>query len=219
MSDSRQATEIPLPMEPHESWLSLDDQSIGLHFWAWFTEFVFDKAEIDLGDECRQKSVEQILADHDALLRDLPRIALDLDQNDVEGAILEKAAKFCVRCELIDAGVLIREFIERRIELSRAVDEATTGRQWRKRIAQQPRRDGLSQLIWERVQNTSGKITESELRTEIEVSLGCGVIDEVTEDKIYFINRDGTGGHSSPISALRGRLSRAKKKYRELSAR
>ncbi len=219
MSNTREPIEKQLPMQPHESWLALDDESIGYHFGAWFTKRVFDEAGLDLAEECRQKSVDQIYAEYDTLFRDLPKIALDLDEHDVEGVTLEKAAEFVTKGDPVSAGVLIREFLEGRVALSRAEDDANTGRRRQKQIAQGPRRDGLSQLIWELVQTTNGVITAEDLRVAIEASQGGEYIDEVTETKIYFINRDGTGNHSSPISGLSARLSRAKKKFRNNSLR
>ena len=219
MSDTQEPTESQLPMQPHESWLALDDKSIGYHFGAWFTKRVFDEAGLNLAEECRQKSVDQIYAEYHALFRDLPRIALDLDEHDVEGVTLEKAAEFCTKGDPVSAGVLIREFLEGRVALSEAEDEAATGRRRQSQFAQRPRRDGLSQLIWEQVQHSSGKITVAGLKAEIEASQGGEYIDEVTDDTIYFNNRDGTGGHSAPISGLSARLSRAKKKFRNNSLR
>ena len=116
MSDKQKQEAVPLPIEPHTSWLGLDDKTIGLRYWAWFITFVFEKWGVDLGEECSQKSYEQVLADHNVWLSILPDVALKLDQNDVEGVLLEKAAKLCVRNELSNAGGLVREFIENRAD-------------------------------------------------------------------------------------------------------
>ena len=132
---------------------------------------------------------------------------------------IEKVLRKAAAGEFTTAGRLLKEhMLDSAFDMA-ARDEAATRRRWLQSIASKDRGDGLAQVILKLVRNTNGKITEAELRTEIEASQGGEFIDEVTEDRIYFINRDGTGGHSSPISALRSRLSRAKKKYRELSAR
>ena len=128
MPDTRQQTETPLPIEPHESWLRLDDRSIGVHFWAWFMNFVLGKGGVDLTEECEQKSWEQVFEDNDELFRELPSAALDLDQDDPEGVLLQTAARFCANCELPRAGKLIRGFIEERGKLSRAVSEVDAGK-------------------------------------------------------------------------------------------
>ena len=220
MSGTREQTKIPLPLEPHESWLILDDATIGVHFAAWFLNFVLSGWGIDLAEEFSQKSWETLLADHPELFHDALLAALDLNQDDLEGVHLEKAAKFCARGELARAGLLIRRFIEERIERGQLVDEANTGRRRQSKHAKRPRPDTLSKLIYQLVEITNGEISESELKDELESNKWnpSGIVEDIEGGVVYFVREDNAIGETK-IANLRGRLSRAKIRFKEDSSR
>ena len=169
--DMQQPTNVPLPMEPHESWLQLDDRSIGVHYWAWFMNLALGRWGVDLGEECSRKSWEQVLTKHNALFRDLPSAALDLDQDDVEGVLLEKAAKFCARGDITRAGRLIRGFIENRVDHSQAKTEVDAGKARQREKSQLPRTTPLINLIGSIFAQKSD-ISVSELLDRIEAAEG-----------------------------------------------
>ena len=131
MTGIQKPTERPLPIEPHESWLALDNESIGYQFGAWFIKFAFDQSGFNLAQECRQKSVDQIWTEYrdkdefvKPLLRNLPKIARELDAFGVDAVTLQKAAEFYTKGKLVRAGSLIRESLERRVELDQAKRDA-----------------------------------------------------------------------------------------------
>ncbi len=207
MPDIQHPIDAPLPLEPDISWLRLDDRSIGEHFGAWFVTFVLSKWGIDLSEECLRKPWEQVLADHSVLIHDIPSAAFDLVQDDVEGVLLQEAAKFWAKGEPVRAGTLIRGFIEEQ-------DEALTGRRRQRRYAKNSRGDALSKLIYEVLEERNGNLTEPELLRQLHSFQGMGVIEEISDEYVFFIKRDGTGGHRAKITNLRGRLSTARSKFR-----
>ena len=75
---------------------------------------------------------------------------------------------------------------------------------------QGPRADRLQLLIIEIVQDKP-KITCNELVEELRKRIGQGVIEDIDEETIGYLN-DKKLGVSAPIKGLKDRLSRAKKK-------
>ncbi len=73
------------------------------------------------------------------------------------------------------------------------------------------RPDTLNRFINECVRSNP-TITTTQLLKEIK-KLPREIIEEITEDEIYFIE-DGKGGNSATISGLKDRLSKAKKKIK-----
>jgi len=200
-----------LPLEPDISWLRLDNKSIGVHYGAWFVTFVLRKWKIDLGEEFLRKTWEQVLADHSSLIRDIPSAAFDLRQDDVEGVLLQEAAKFWASGDLARAGKLARDFIVKQ-------DEALTGRHRQREYACKDRGDTLGGLIYEIVEERGGSITSPELLANLKDLTGAGVIEEVTDEKIWFVCADGTS-KSAPVSGLRGRLYREKDNFKKTLSR
>ena len=190
MQNTHQSFDAVLPIEPHPSWLKLDDEDIGTHFWAWFIMFVFDRTNVNLADECKQKDVEQVLSDNGSLLRDLPRIALDLDQDDEEGVILEKAAKLCVRCELSRAGKLIRNFIETREDVSITKAENATVKEKQRIRAEKQRPTPLTKRV-DAIVAQRPDISELELLGRLTDEIGNGLIESVEDDEYVWLDDKG----------------------------
>jgi len=201
-------TNAQLPIEPHVSWLGLDDESIGMHFWAWFIHLVLGRWGIDLREECLQKPLDQVLADHGALLDKIPSVALELDQDDPEGTLLEKAAKFCMRSELARAGVLIRGFIEERDERARdkAKNEAERARQ--RERAKKSRPNPLSNLI-DSIVSRSPDISALDLLGRLISEIGNGVIESVGDYEYVWLAENNTQ-KTHKISGLKDVLRRSR---------
>ena len=206
----RQQTETPLPIEPHESWLRLDDREIGLHYWAWFMYFVLGKWGVDLTEECEQKSWEQVFEDHDELFRELPSAAFDLDQDDPEGVLLQTAAKFCGKCELPRAGKLIRGFIEEREDYNRAKSEVDAEHARQRKKAEKPRPTAFAELI-DGIVSRRPDISESELLGHLISEAGNGLIETVGDVDIVWLD-DKCNEKKNKVSGLKDMLYKAKKK-------
>ena len=139
------------------------------------------------------------------------------EANEARNSTVEKALHKAAGGDFAIAGRLIRHHVQDSALLMAALDEVVTGRRRQRKIARKDRGDALSRMIYELVDEKDGSLTESALLYELKHD-GSGVVDEVTDEKIWFISADGTG-QSAPVSGLRGRLFRAKKKFRETSSR
>jgi len=85
----------------------------------------------------------------------------------------------------------------------------------RKRNASKRRPDRLQDLIIEIItKNLSMK--PAELLAELKKHVRGQVVEEITEDEIYFIAKDGKGGNPAQISGLKDRITRAKKYIKSL---
>lgn len=89
------------------------------------------------------------------------------------------------------------------------IDLTEQHKERQKNYANQSRIDSLQELIIKIVAKKPD-INEKALLIEIEKKRGCGVINDVDDDVIYF-NHKGEE-KDAPISGLKDRLSRAKKK-------
>lgn len=97
--------------------------------------------------------------------------------------------------------------------LQRAEDlKAAVISQRLRRAASAPRPDRLQALIVEIVEK-SPTITCPALLERLRQCAGDGVVEEIDDDEIWFVDGKGKGEHT-PISGLKDRLTRAKKKVR-----
>lgn len=95
-----------------------------------------------------------------------------------------------------------------RLETQREISEDASER------ASKPRPDPLNTLIHE-VLTDNPAMTEKEVLEALYEHERSGVIEEITEDEIYYI-KGGKGGFTAPISGLKDRVSRIKKKMNSL---
>jgi len=215
--DIQHPIDAPLPLEPDTTWLMLDDTTIGLHFWAWFLSFVLGKWGIDLAKECRQNSLEQVYENHEELFRKLPTVALDLDQDDVQGVLLQKAGKFCARGELARAGNLIREFIELREEHNREKAIVDAGKARQRKRAKKPRPTPFSKRL-DAIVLQMPDISEAELLSRLMSETGDGLIESVDETNIVWLDNKGNQ-KITKMTYLKDALSKAKKRFRHSRAK
>ena len=165
------------------------------------------------------------------LKRDIVEKLRSAEANKAKNSTVEKALHKAIDGDPAMAGRIMREHMIDGVFNMVARDEAATQRRWRERISSKRRGDLLSNLIYELVRESGGQLSESELlqklksggdktywKIKVKNKL-VKVIDEIADDEIWYITPDGTGGRSAKISNLRGRLSRAKKKYNENSSR
>ena len=210
MSDTRQQIDTQLPLEPDKSWLTLDDRTIGFRFWAWFMNLVLSRWGIDLAEECSRNPWEQILADHNELILKLPLVALDLDQDDPEGVLLQETAKFCARGEPARAGKLMRGFIEEREDRIKNKSEVEAGKTRQRVKAKKSRPTPYSKLI-DKLVSERPEISESELLDRLMFKVGNGLIESINNDSIVWLD-DNREEKTSRLSGLKDMLHRAKKK-------
>ena len=130
---------------------------------------------------------------------------------------VEKAVHKAIDHDFATAGRLIREHMLNDGLNIIALNEAMTRKLWRREISSSDRGDTLTKLIRQLVEDSNGDISESELRIRLEAD-SSGVIDEITDDEIWYVSAGGTGRHTR-LSNLRGRLSRAKTRYKQKSSR
>jgi hypothetical protein len=79
-----------------------------------------------------------------------------------------------------------------------------------KYVAQKTRSDPLQSLIIKIISNDP-QITATELLDELSKHEGGGIVEEITDDKIYFYGKDKKGGNSAKITGLKDRMTRARK--------
>jgi hypothetical protein len=79
--------------------------------------------------------------------------------------------------------------------------------------AQRPRPDAL-QVEIEQIASRKPYITEKELLDALETIKGMGIIQDIDKEDIYFAEGEGGPEKCAPISGLRSRLSRVKKKIK-----
>ena len=130
---------------------------------------------------------------------------------------VEKAVQKAIDNDFATAGRLIKEHMLDNALNMIALNEAMTRKLWRREISSGDRGDTLTKMIRQLVEDANGDISEAELRISLETD-SSGIIDEITDDEIWYVSADGTGRHTR-LSNLRGRLSRAKKKYKDNSSR
>ena len=121
-----------------------------------------------------------------SLLRKLPLVALDVDQDDPEGVLLQKAAKFCARGELARAGKLIRGFIEEREDRIKDKTEVEAGRTRQREKARKLRPTPYRKLISEIVSRRPD-ISEPEFMDYLTYQIGNGVIESIDNEKIVWV--------------------------------
>ena len=212
MLGTRQQIDTSL-LEPNKSWLTLDDRTIGVHFAAWFMNLVLSRWGIDLAAEFSRSPWEKLLADHPEPFRDALLTAFDLDQDDREGVLLEKAAKFCARGELARAGKLTRDFIEERADRNKDKAELERGRTRQGERAKKPRPNLYKKLI-EGIVCRQPDISESELLGRLMSAVANGVLESIDSDNITWSNENGEKKTRS-VSGLKDMLYKARKKLKK----
>ena len=129
----------------------------------------------------------------------------------VKNAALEKALRFAAKGQFGVAGKIFREHMQSGSIFFAAIDEAKTGRRKNQRNAQKDRTNQLNKLILKIIEKKP-KLKTPDILSELKKLEGDGVIDEITDDTIYWIEADGAGGKSTPINGLKDRVSRMRKK-------
>lgn len=135
---------------------------------------------------------------------------LTLESATAKDAALEKALHKAADGDFETAGKLLRELLQHGALHIAALDELKTGSRRQRSIARKSRPDALQSLILGIMKSKPG-MKPRELLEVLREYEGGPVIDEITEDKIFFI-QNGQGGKSAPISGLKDRMSRARKK-------
>jgi hypothetical protein len=138
--------------------------------------------------------------------------ALTAEADTARGAALEKALRKAASGDLASAGKLLREYLsEGAIHLA-ALDEAITGKRRQSANGRKPRPDEL-QLLIEGILAARPDIKLASLLGELRRSQDGEVIDNIddAEGVIEWRGKNNPAG-TAPISGLKDRLSRARKK-------
>jgi len=190
---------MELPTFPAE-YLDLQDDKLGLHLLAWWIGFQAKRKGIP-SNGVTEEIAEKI------------RLAtLGMDVEDARHVALEKALRRVASGDAAGGGKLFRDLMREGGFHLAALEEAVTGERRQRANAKRPRPDALQILICEIVANEP-EITVTELLAVLNKYPRGQVIDEITQDEICFV-QDGHGGNSAPVSGLKDRLSRARKRIK-----
>lgn len=190
-----------MPLEFDPAWLGLSDEDIGIRLWASWIEYQTSRRGIPTNNTTPE------------IVEKLATATIGLDTDQAKHAALEKALIYLAQGDAERGGKVIREYVEAGALHLAVLDEAVSRRRWLRHIARRDRGDALSRLIYEIVEERYGVLTEAQLLDELHQRKGMGVIEEIMDGIIYYIKRDGTGGHKAKTKNLRGRRSTAIKKF------
>jgi hypothetical protein len=200
--------------------LSLPDDEMIACVWTWWVAAQMDAKGIPLASVSLQ-------------LEEIIRIeTLNSDTNNESNAGLEKAMKLIARAkgaatkEIAQANIqraakMFRERMMRGAHTHIAFDEAATGRRKQRERAKKPREDALSMAI-RIIVEARPDISSSQLidvfrqRADDEDDK---VIDEVADEDIFVIPKEGGASKRIKIASIPDRLSRAKRKVKKSKSR
>ena len=193
-------------IELPDNWQELSDYDLGGLLLGLF----FGLQAHDLGIPANQIS--------DEFAERVRQYVLTIESKTAKDAAVEKALHKAVQGDFVTAGHLLREFMETSALNIAAIDEAVTGKRRQRKNAKKPRANRLRKLIREIVAKKP-EMTANELLLALKKEVGKGIIEEIDDDEIAFIDENGKGGHIAPITGLRGRLNRAKDFFKNNSSR
>jgi hypothetical protein len=184
-----------------ETDLTLSDHDLCIKFWSRWIAFQASRKGIPIS------------AITPGIAENIRLASINLDTDSIQLTPLEKILRLSAIGDTDRAGRMLRDLILSESYVLAAQDEATTGRRRQKQIASKRRPDALQELIISLVQKTPSISVKNLLKAlksmDGELS-DAEVIEEITDDEIYFIE-NGKGGNIAPISGLKDRLTRAKK--------
>ena len=180
--------------------LHLADDDLGKYLLGYY--IAAQAADLDIpADQIMQDFAEQVR-----------QHVLTLESQTASNAALEKALHKAAGGDFETAGRLFRELVDHGVLHIAALDEWASGRRRQKANAKRPRTDALSGLI-SRIFDAKPDITETELLAELRKREREGVIEEISDDEIYYIQNDQS--RSAAISGLKNRLYRLRQKQRK----
>jgi hypothetical protein len=183
--------------------LDLPDRELGLHVWAWWIGAEAERANIPPGAS---------LPIDGRFVELVRQKVLKIDTEHVASVALEKALKRLASGDMAGGGKLFRGWLKEWAQSRAAVDEVKTGRRRQRKIAQRPRSDALQELIIKIMIDDPG-ITQEGLSAALERRARQGVIEGIADNRIEFTGKNGRV-HDAPVSGLKDRMSRARKKLR-----
>lgn len=136
---------------------------------------------------------------------------LGIDTDFLNVLWLEKALKAYASGNPARAAMLFRAGMRSGAEAKALLDEAMTGRRKQRERARRPREDPLTKLIRLALQ-ASPSMTEVDLIRAIKKQEGRGVIEEVTDEVIFVVSRNGHPAKEVRLTAIKDRISRIRKK-------
>ena len=201
-----------------ERLMGLDDKELALATYGLFVEYHATRHGLP-ASELSDTSINRLAAAID-----------EMDPDTPNSVILQRSFSLVLSGNTAKAGKLLRKHFQDRSLLCAALQEAVTGSRRQRQNASQGGGDRLTKLIDKLVEESKGNISEKALVHKLvhrgsepywTVQIGNetrNIIDDV-DDAIYVLNSDGTGNKKVEFSAIRGRLSRAKAKYRKHQSR
>ena len=140
--------------------------------------------------------------------------AQTIELGEQADAALEKGIRLAARGYLEGAGRILKARLEAQALLELFRLEGERRRQHMRAISRRDRADGLQQII-QRLADADPDITEAELLRALRAMAGSGCIEFINDDegKIEWHDELHPAGET-PLSALKDRLCRAKKKAR-----
>lgn len=192
----------PLPA----NMLEMSDYELGGLLLGWFIAVQAD----DLGIPFER--IDQI---PESFAERVRQFVLTIETDTAKNAAVEKALHKAASGDFESAGKFLREHMTNGAMHLVALDEAVTGKRRQRANAKKSRSDEL-QILIETIMATLPSIKPVGLLDELRKQEGGGIIEEITDDDIFFINKDGHGGESAKVSGLKDRMSRARKKIASL---
>jgi hypothetical protein len=181
------------------------DNQLGLYAYAWWVFAQADKFGI---------SQDQLTPEIAERLR-IELLGLDTDNDDP--ASLEKALQVIARGDLARGGSMFRRHMQRQTINATMQDETKTGRKRQPANAKKPRTRALQALILE-IMNHRPAMTRNQLLAELRKHEKGEVIYTINDAERIIEWEDKNGRvQSTQFSALKDRMSRARKNLRSLS--
>ncbi|MBF0563085.1 MAG: hypothetical protein HQL37_13960 [Alphaproteobacteria bacterium] len=194
------------PFDP--ALLSLSDSDLGLHFWAWWVVAQAESRGI------AQDNLTPELAE------EIRRQTLATDTNNVEMAAVEKILHLAASGEIERAGKMFRDLMQRFGVAVATLDEVKTGRRKQKAYAKKSRPDALQSIILEIMTRSPGITAEALLNNLRERAEVRDVIESVNDgdEVIEWTDKNGQV-KTTPFTAIKDRMSRARKKLKTMRSR
>ena len=183
--------------------IALTDEQLGFAFWDYW---------LAVQAIARRIPLEQVTAEFQEQIR---TYTFNIDADLPASVVFEKVLKFCAIGKFARAGRILRATLNDGAITQELIDELRTGKRRQRALAEKDRADPLAKLI-AGIVNKTPDISEPDLRTALRAEQRHGVIDEIDdiEGAIWLVDKHGRGGESVPLSGLKDRLSRAKKKLK-----
>ena len=192
---------MKMPEEfPVKDALKLSDSDLGRFVMAWH-----------IGEQAEELGIPVNQIPHDVATA-IVHQTLTMKVTTAKQAALVEVLRRAAEHDFEGAGKIMREFLTDGIIHVAALDEAVTGKRRQRENAKKSRADGL-QILIEKIVSARPDVKPSNLVNELRTHIGGNVVESIDEAEgtIEWRDENNPAG-TAPISGLKDRLSRARKK-------